>query len=171
MKTHDRHFFDRVIVFNRMFSNLCRYHKLREINVEQTGTAINTQWPVATDKVSEMATETQNEQQNLQLNNLLKKSFGAWTCNHSMIPHFVASAKMNAAANAMTATQQTKSIIGIAVFLVFQYTLKAETAIRMHQELIVNFGQRVTFVNVFGPFENPVDGYAAIRKMPSGPAV
>jgi len=42
-----------------------------------TGAAISHQFPVTTDKVSEMTNETQNEQQNLQLNNLLRKSFGA----------------------------------------------------------------------------------------------
>ena len=56
-------------------------------------------------------TETHHEQQNLQLNNLLKKSFGAWVCNHSNQCHLTARPNRNAAANATAATQQTNSMI------------------------------------------------------------
>lgn len=45
--------------------------------VEHTGTANNIQWPVTKHKDNEIATDIHHEQQNLQLNSLPKKSFGA----------------------------------------------------------------------------------------------
>ena len=59
-------------------------------------------------KNNEIIIAVWNEQQNLQLNNFSKKAFGAWTCNHSIIPHLTARFNRKAAANATAATQQTK---------------------------------------------------------------
>ena len=111
METHNRQFFDCVVHFDRVFSNLDRYHNSRAITVEQTGTANKTHWPVATHKDNEITTETHHEQQNLQLNSCPKKSFCAWICNHSIQRHLTASPNRNAAAKATTATQHTNSII------------------------------------------------------------
>ena len=110
MKTHDRQFVYRVVHFDRVFPNLYSYHSSRAITVEQNGTAKKFHWPVATHKVSEITTETHQLQQNLQLKSLAKKSFGAWTCNHSKIPHLTARPNRKAANRDTTATQQTKSI-------------------------------------------------------------
>lgn len=110
MKPHNRQFFDCVVHFDCVFSNLYRYHNSLAITVEQTGTANKTHWSVTAHKVSEIATLTHQLQQNLQLNSLPKKSFGAWICNHSNTPHLTESPKRNAAAKATTATQHTNSI-------------------------------------------------------------
>ena len=113
METHNRQFVDCVVHFHSMFAYLGRYHNSLTINVEHIGAANKIQWPVTTHKVNEIATLTHHEQQNLQLSNRDVNSVGAWTCNHSNHPHFRASDKANADANAMTATQQTKSRITI----------------------------------------------------------
>ena len=58
----------------------------------------------------------QNEQQKLQLKSLLKNSFGAWTCNHSRMPHLVARLNANAAAKDIRVTQIRNSAIIIFPF-------------------------------------------------------
>ena len=111
METHNREFFDCVVHFHGVFSYFYAYHNSRAIIVAHIGAANKIQWPVATHKVNEIATLTHQEQQNLQLKSRSKNSFGACTCNHSSQPHFAAKPKRNAAANEMTDTQQTNSII------------------------------------------------------------
>ena len=63
-------------------------------------------------------THTQNDVQNLHVNNSWIKSLGAWICNHSNIPHFTIREITKAVIIEITATQHTKSTIRIIRVLV-----------------------------------------------------
>ena len=59
------------------------------------------------------------------------------------MPHLSAKARAKAAINATTATQQIKLHI-IAIFHELQHTIEANTAVWVHQELIIILVERKT---------------------------